>query len=118
MRVLIDTTDATKDQMTAATALVGTSGPCSSKGVLPRRPRHGRSLPAFFAGLPPEGRRRTALRQGVETSADDELSLLLRSQGRSGVLLLRVRWVRKWTVPPLERYGGCLRFASVVRERA
>lgn len=37
----------------------------------------GGAVPAFFAGLLPEGRRLTALRQGVKTSADDELSLLL-----------------------------------------
>lgn len=37
----------------------------------------GGALPAFFAGLLPEGRRLTAIRQAVKTSADDELSLLL-----------------------------------------
>ncbi|KQB85787.1 type II toxin-antitoxin system HipA family toxin [Corynebacterium lowii] len=35
------------------------------------------AVPAFFAGLLPEGRRLTALRRSVKTSADDELSLLL-----------------------------------------
>lgn len=35
------------------------------------------SVPAFFAGLLPEGRRLAALRRAVKTSADDELSLLL-----------------------------------------
>lgn len=35
------------------------------------------ALPPFFAGLLPEGRRLTALRQAVKTSADDEFSLLL-----------------------------------------
>ncbi|GAB3714197.1 type II toxin-antitoxin system HipA family toxin [Mariniluteicoccus flavus] len=35
------------------------------------------ALPPFFAGLLPEGRRLTALRTAVKTSADDELSLLL-----------------------------------------
>ncbi|MGH3443728.1 MAG: type II toxin-antitoxin system HipA family toxin [Nitriliruptorales bacterium] len=35
------------------------------------------AVPAFFAGLLPEGRRLTALRTAVKTSADDELSLLL-----------------------------------------
>lgn len=35
------------------------------------------SVPPFFAGLLPEGRRLTALRTHVKTSADDELSLLL-----------------------------------------
>ncbi len=35
------------------------------------------SVPAFFAGLLPEGRRLGALRRGTKTSADDELTLLL-----------------------------------------
>jgi len=35
------------------------------------------AVPPFFAGLLPEGRRLTGLRQAVKTSADDELSLLL-----------------------------------------
>lgn len=37
----------------------------------------GGAVPAFFAGLLPEGRRLSALRRSVKTSADDELSLLL-----------------------------------------
>lgn len=37
----------------------------------------GGAVPPFFAGLLPEGRRLTALRRAVKTSADDELSLLL-----------------------------------------
>lgn len=39
--------------------------------------RPGGALPAYFTGLLPEGRRLSALRQAVKTSADDELSLLL-----------------------------------------
>ncbi len=35
------------------------------------------AVPAFFAGMLPEGRRLTSLRRLVKTSADDELSLLL-----------------------------------------
>lgn len=35
------------------------------------------AVPPFFANLLPEGRRLTALRRAVKTSADDELSLLL-----------------------------------------
>lgn len=35
------------------------------------------AVPAFFAGLLPEGRRLVALRRAVKTSADDELSLLV-----------------------------------------
>jgi len=37
----------------------------------------GRSVPPYFAGLLPEGRRLSALRRGLKVSADDELSLLL-----------------------------------------
>jgi serine/threonine-protein kinase HipA len=39
--------------------------------------RPGGALPAYFAGLLPEGRRLGALRRAVKTSVDDELSLLL-----------------------------------------
>jgi serine/threonine-protein kinase HipA len=35
------------------------------------------ALPPFFSGLLPEGRRLSALREAVKTSADDELTLLL-----------------------------------------
>jgi serine/threonine-protein kinase HipA len=35
------------------------------------------AVPAFFAGLLPEGRRLTALRRNLGTSADDEFSMLL-----------------------------------------
>lgn len=35
------------------------------------------ALPSYFTGLLPEGRRLSALRRAVKTSADDELSLLL-----------------------------------------
>lgn len=37
----------------------------------------GRAVPPFFANLLPEGRRLTALRRHVKTSADDDLSLLV-----------------------------------------
>jgi serine/threonine-protein kinase HipA len=36
-----------------------------------------RSVPQFFAGLLPEGRRLTALRTALKTSADDDFSMLL-----------------------------------------
>lgn len=38
---------------------------------------HNGAVPAFFAGLLPEGRRLTFLRRAAKTSADDELTLLL-----------------------------------------
>jgi len=37
----------------------------------------GGAVPAFFAGLLPEGRRLSALRRSIKTSTDDELSLVL-----------------------------------------
>ncbi|WP_441903408.1 type II toxin-antitoxin system HipA family toxin, partial [Microbacterium sp.] len=37
----------------------------------------GGAVPAFFAGLLPEGRRLSALRRAVKTSSDDELGLLV-----------------------------------------
>ncbi len=49
--------------------------------TLPRREdpvvTTGGAVPAYFAGLLPEGRRLTSLRTVVKTSADDEFSLLL-----------------------------------------
>lgn len=37
----------------------------------------GRAVPPYFAGLLPEGRRLTALRSAIKTSADDDFSMLL-----------------------------------------
>ncbi len=59
--------------------LAGGGPPVAS--TLPLQPGRvlspGGAVPAYFAGLLPEGRRLTALRRAVKTSADDELSLLL-----------------------------------------
>lgn len=52
---------------------VATSLPVTDEPVLTM----GGAVPGFFAGLLPEGRRLSALRRSVKTSADDELSLLL-----------------------------------------
>ena len=52
---------------------VATTLPVGSDPVI----RPGGAVPAFFAGLLPEGRRLGAVRRAVKTSADDELSLLL-----------------------------------------
>jgi serine/threonine-protein kinase HipA len=52
---------------------VATSLPLSAVPVL----APAGALPPFFSGLLPEGRRLTAVRAAVKTSADDELSLLL-----------------------------------------
>jgi serine/threonine-protein kinase HipA len=54
-------------------APIATTLPRQSEPVV----RAGGALPSYFAGLLPEGRRLSALRRAVKTSADDELSLLL-----------------------------------------
>jgi serine/threonine-protein kinase HipA len=52
---------------------VATTLPLGAPSVV----RAGGAVPAFFAGLLPEGRRLGALRREAKTSADDELTLLL-----------------------------------------
>jgi serine/threonine-protein kinase HipA len=61
------------DWIAAARPPIATTLPVTPEPVV----RAGGALPAFFAGLLPEGRRLGALRRAVKTSADDELSLLL-----------------------------------------
>ena len=53
---------------------VATTLPLSSEPVVTHAAG---ALPPFFSGLLPEGRRLSALRAAVKTSADDELTLLL-----------------------------------------
>ncbi len=53
---------------------VATTLPVSLSPVITHVPG---ALPPFFSGLLPEGRRLTALRLAVKTSADDEVTLLL-----------------------------------------
>ncbi len=53
---------------------VATTLPLSPEPVVTHAPG---ALPSFFSGLLPEGRRLTALRIAVKTSADDEFTLLL-----------------------------------------
>lgn len=53
---------------------VATTLPLSEEPVVTHAPG---ALPPFFSGLLPEGRRLSALRRAVKTSADDELTLLL-----------------------------------------
>lgn len=53
---------------------VATTLPLRAEPLLTHAPG---ALPPFFSGLLPEGRRLTALRGAVKTSADDELTLLL-----------------------------------------
>jgi serine/threonine-protein kinase HipA len=53
---------------------VATTLPLAGAPVVTHAPG---ALPPFFSGLLPEGRRLTALRSAVKTSADDEFTLLL-----------------------------------------
>lgn len=81
----------------------------------------GGAVPPFFAGLLPEGRRLTALRQTVKTSADDELSLLLAVGGDA---IGDVQIVAGETLLPAEeavavtvdRSFAEIRFADVLEE--
>lgn len=61
--------------------LAGGGPPVATSLPLTDEPLHtpGRSVPPFFANLLPEGRRLTALRRHVKTSADDDMTLLLAS---------------------------------------
>lgn len=61
------------DYLGAKLPAVATTLPLSDEPVVGR----GGAVPAYFAGLLPEGRRLSGLRRAVKTSADDELSLLL-----------------------------------------
>src|SRR6266536_826771 len=61
------------DWIKASAAPVATTLPVTPEPVV----RPAGAVPAYFAGLLPEGRRLGALRRAVKTSADDELSLLL-----------------------------------------
>ena len=63
----------TDDWIAAAGRPVATTLPVREEVIMTA----GGAVPAFFAGLLPEGRRLSALRRSVKTSSDDELSLLL-----------------------------------------
>jgi serine/threonine-protein kinase HipA len=94
---------------------VATTLPVRSEPVV----RPGGSLPAYFAGLLPEGRRLGALRRAVKTSADDELSLLL-AVGADAIGDVQVvpTGVTPAEVPPqvgLERLED-IRFADLLTE--
>lgn len=62
-----------RDYLDSALVPVATTLPMTDAPVV----TSGRSVPAFFAGVLPEGRRLTALRRHLKVSADDELSMLL-----------------------------------------
>lgn len=78
------------------------------------------AVPAYFAGLLPEGRRLSGLRRAVKTSADDELSLLL-AVGRDTIGDVQVVPEGEEPSPaaPLVQVGGDwseVRFADVFEE--
>lgn len=62
-----------RDYLDSERPAVATTLPLSEEPVVTR----GRGVPAYFAGLLPEGRRLSGLRRALKTSADDELSLLV-----------------------------------------
>lgn len=79
----------------------------------------GGTVPAFFAGLLPEGRRLGALRRQVKTSADDELSLLLAVGGDAiGDVQVLPAGVPPESLPPRVTLdpGSPLRYADLLRE--
>lgn len=92
---------------------VATTLPVSEEVVL----SPGSSLPAYFTGLLPEGRRLGALRRSIKTSADDELSLLL-AVGADAIGDVRV--VAAGEVPagvePRVTLDGPLDFTRLLRE--
>jgi serine/threonine-protein kinase HipA len=94
---------------------VATTLPLRAEPV--RRPAG--ALPAYFAGLLPEGRRLGALRRAVKTSADDELSLLL-AVGTDAIGDVQVvpAGVAPADVPPRIAIGdiGTMSFAELLTE--
>lgn len=63
----------TSDYLSSGGDAVATTLPLTDQPVI----TPAGAVPPFFAGLLPEGRRLTALRRRVKTSADDELSLIV-----------------------------------------
>lgn len=85
----------------------------------PRQQPPGGSLPGYFAGLLPEGRRLGALGRAVKTSLDDELSLLLAVGGDTvGDVVVVPRGVRPTGVVPRVVLGPDqpIRFAEVLAD--
>lgn len=76
------------------------------------------SVPPFFAGLLPEGRRLTALRDAVKTSLDDELSLVLAIGGDTvGDVRVVPHGERPPPPPPSITWqaGDEIRFADILK---
>jgi len=103
------------DWIKASAAPVATTLPVTPEPVV----RPAGAVPAYFAGLLPEGRRLGALRRAVKTSADDELSLLLAVGADAiGDVQVAPSGIEPSEVPPrvaLERIGD-VRFADLLVE--
>lgn len=88
-------------------------------GEAPQRTQGG-AVPPFFAGLLPEGRRLSALRRAIKTSADDELSLLLAvgSDAIGDVQVVPAGEAPEAAAPlvQVERAWTELRFAELLQE--
>jgi serine/threonine-protein kinase HipA len=94
---------------------VATTLPVNDPPVL----RPGGALPAYFAGLLPEGRRLGALRRAVKTSADDELTLLLAvGEDTIGDVQVVASGTRPGQVPPRVEveHVDQIRFADLLTE--
>lgn len=78
------------------------------------------AVPAFFAGLLPEGRRFSSLQRSLKTSADDELSLLL-AVGRDtiGDVVIVPQQTAPMSAPPVvtfERNISEVRFSDLMAD--
>ena len=80
------------------------------------------AVPAFFAGLLPEGRRLVALQRAIKTSIDDELSLLLAvGQDVVGDVRILPTGEKPITIDPLVQVKKTfeeIKFADLLREFA
>ena len=101
----------TEEYRDSGTDPVATTLPISTEPV--RTPA--RSVPAYFAGLLPEGRRLTALRSAIKTSADDDFSLLLAVGGNP---IGDVQVVVSGEAPPTFGSPNAASFASISDEFA
>lgn len=101
----------TEEYLASSTDPVATTLPISTESV--RTPA--RSVPAYFAGLLPEGRRLTALRSAIKTSADDDFSLLLAVGGNP---IGDVQVVASGEAPPTFGSPKATSFASISDEFA
>jgi serine/threonine-protein kinase HipA len=104
-----------RDYLDRALVPVATTLPLTEEPVV----SPGRSVPAFFAGLLPEGRRLTAIRRHLKVSADDDLSLLL-AVGEDPVGDVSITPTCDLPITPASRAGehafGDILFADLVAD--